>query len=88
MGMTRSRQHVPLRIPSGWSGESRALVIQLERTLDEIYALLSKAGKEYKNLPAASGGTDLSLVTTGDKYTWDSAAPHTGAYTWGELKGL
>ncbi len=26
---------------------------------------------EYSNEPAAQGGTDLSLVTTGDKYTWN-----------------
>lgn len=25
----------------------------------------------YDNLPAASGGTDVSLVTTGEKYTWN-----------------
>ena len=30
------------------------------------------AGSTYANLPAASGGTSVSLVTTGDKYTWDN----------------
>ena len=86
MGQAKSRQYAPLRIPSGWSGESRAFVIQLEQTLGEIYALLGKAGAEYRSLPAESGGTSLSLVTTGEKYTWGSAV-HTGAYTWGELNG-
>ena len=28
----------------------------------------------YESKPAASGGTSLSLVTTGDKYRWDTAA--------------
>lgn len=27
----------------------------------------------YSSLPAQSGGTDVSLVTTGEKYTWDNA---------------
>lgn len=40
--MARTRQHAPLRVPKGWTGEARALVLQLERLLDEIYALISK----------------------------------------------
>lgn len=31
----------------------------------------------YENKTAASGGTDLSLVTTGDKYNWDNKADTT-----------
>ena len=30
-------QHEPLRVPQGWNGESRGLVIQLERIHDDIY---------------------------------------------------
>lgn len=169
--MAKTRQHVPLRVPSGWTGEARALVLQLERLLDEIYALLgqenggggpagvsdvawdsvnkritqekegtvsnvvavstlktamelakgdvglgnveNKSGATirsemtlaevvaalgytppqqdttYSSLPAESGGTAVSLVTTGEKYAWNSLAPvHVGAYTWGELNGL
>lgn len=170
--MAKTRQHVPLRVPSGWTGEARALVLQLERLLDEIYALLgqdnggggggtagvsdvawdsankritqekegtvsnvvavstlktamelekgdvglgnveNKSGATirsemtlaeviaalgytppqqdttYSSLPAESGGTALSLVTTGEKYAWNSVSPHVGGYTWGELNGL
>ena len=32
----------------------------------------------YESKPAASGGTDLSLVTTGDKYRWNTAASSGG----------
>lgn len=31
-------------------------------------------GETYESKSAASGGTDLSLVTTGEKYTWNSKA--------------
>lgn len=31
-------QHTPLRVPSGWSGQDRALVIQIDKLLDELFA--------------------------------------------------
>lgn len=31
----------------------------------------------YSSLPAASGGTDVSLVTTGEKYTWNNGCTDT-----------
>ena len=37
----QARQHTPLRVPQGWNGQDRALVIQLERLFDEIYAISS-----------------------------------------------
>lgn len=33
------RQHEPLRVPQGWNGQDRALVIQLERILTDLYRL-------------------------------------------------
>lgn len=35
----------------------------------------------YKSKAAASGGTDVSLVTTGEKYTWNNKADTTTATT-------
>ena len=35
----------------------------------------------YSSLDAASGGTDVSLVTTGEKYTWNSKTSNTGTVT-------
>lgn len=32
-----SRQHETLRVPQGWGGQDKALVIQLERIMDDIY---------------------------------------------------
>ena len=32
------KQHEALRVPSGWSEQDRALVIQLERILDDLYS--------------------------------------------------
>ena len=41
----KERQHEPLRIPEGWGGQNRALIVQLERILDDIYARLPARGK-------------------------------------------
>ncbi len=35
---------------------------------------ISATDTTYSSLPAASGGTSVSLVTTGEKYTWNSKA--------------
>ena len=44
MAERRIRQHQPLRVPSGWNGEARSLVIQLESLLDDIYAKFGRIG--------------------------------------------
>lgn len=31
------RKHEPLRVPQGWEGQARALVVQLERILNDVY---------------------------------------------------
>ena len=43
--MNKSRQHQPLRVPANWTGQDRALVIQIEHLLDEIYSLLLRLGE-------------------------------------------
>jgi hypothetical protein len=35
----------------------------------------------YSSKSAASGGTDVSLVTTGEKYTWNNKTSNTGTVT-------
>ena len=35
----------------------------------------------YSSLSAANGGTDVSLVTTGEKYTWNNKTNNTGTVT-------
>jgi len=39
------------------------------------------ANTTYSSLAAASGGTAVSLVTTGEKYTWNSKTSNTGTVT-------
>lgn len=34
------KQHEQIRVPAGWTGQSRDLVIQLNRVLDDIYRQL------------------------------------------------
>lgn len=46
-------RHEPLRVPGKWDGEARALVIQLERVLDDAYARIGDLTKRVKELEAA-----------------------------------
>lgn len=43
-------QHEPLRVPQKWDGEARALVIQIERVLDEAYARIGDLTQRVKAL--------------------------------------
>ena len=47
-------QHEPLRVPQKWDGEARALVIQLERVLDEAYARIGDLTRRVKALEDAA----------------------------------
>lgn len=38
-------------------------------------------GKVYENKAASSEGSDLSLVTTGEKYNWNNKSNFSGSYT-------
>lgn len=39
------------------------------------YNIIGSLGETYESKQAASGGTDLSLVTTGEKYAWNNMIP-------------
>ena len=42
----KQRQHEPLRVPIGWAGQDKALVIQLERLFDELYGKFGRIGMD------------------------------------------
>ena len=42
---------------------------------------ISATDTTYSSKTAASGGTDVSLVTTGEKYTWNNKTSNTGTVT-------
>ena len=46
-----------------------------------IFTTPPDANTTYSSKAAASGGTDVSLVTTGEKYTWNSKTSNTGTVT-------
>lgn len=46
-----------------------------------VPAWRSDSNTTYSSKAAASGGTDVSLVTTGEKYTWNSKTSNTGTVT-------
>ena len=45
-------QHQRLRVPRGWTDQDRALVIQLEQLLDDIYKQIGKNRKDIDLLLA------------------------------------
>ena len=47
------RQHEALRVPQGWDGQAKALIIQLERILDRLYQFTEKTEKDLSE----KGGT-------------------------------
>lgn len=60
------KQHEELRVPSGWSEQDRALVIQLERILDDLYAKFGRIrlidlSNELKTL-IETHGTDIETL--------------------------
>ena len=46
------RQHDPLRVPQGWKGQDRSLVIQLEHLLTDLYRLTSETENALASLKA------------------------------------
>ena len=53
----------------------------LSNSTSGITVSLSATDTTYSSLAAASGGTAVSLVTTGEKYTWNSKTSNTGTIT-------
>ena len=64
----KNYQHQPLRKPEGWTGQDAALVIQLERQLDDIYrklgALKEKLGDTLTISQQTLTSTEQSRVRT------------------------
>ena len=44
------KQHEQLRVPAGWTWQSRDFVIQLSRILDDIYIQLGKIEQRLNDL--------------------------------------
>lgn len=97
---TNIRQHQPLRVPQGWTEQDRALVIQLEKLFDEVYAITSKLQETVSEkadksaaVSAVDYDTDYKKITkTIDGTTTDVVSVSTiksalGSFTWGELAG-
>lgn len=53
--------HVPVRVPNGWTGEARAMIIQLNSMIDDLYRRINELRKEVDKLKEEgedNGGTD------------------------------
>ena len=53
MAKVTVKQHEPLRVPAGWTWQSRDFVIQLERIIDDIYIQLGQIEQRLKTLESA-----------------------------------
>ena len=47
------KRHEELRVPSNWRDQERALAIQLDRILDDIYAKIGSLEEKVKGLTEA-----------------------------------
>lgn len=59
-------KHEPLRVPDGWKGQDRALVIQLDRLMDDIYNRLGKLMETQTELRTAATDLDDRVTTLED----------------------
>ena len=46
-------KHEPLRVPENWKGQDRAFVIQLERTMEDLYNRLGRIMETQTELKTA-----------------------------------
>ena len=70
--------HVGIKFGYTTSGNNRAV---LQDSSGNLYVTQKDDNTTYSSKAAASGGTDVSLVTTGEKYTWNSKTSNTGTIT-------
>lgn len=87
------RQHETLRVPQGWKEQDRALVIQMERILDDLYLRLGKIESALTNgvVSAVDFDTESKAITVtinGEPTVVVSAEGLKEAmapFTWGQL---
>ena len=70
--------HVGIKFGYTTSGNNRAV---LQDSSGNLYVTQKDDNTTYSSKAAASGGTEVSLVTTGEKYTWNSKTSNTGTIT-------
>ena len=70
--------HVGIKFGYTTSGNNRAV---LQDSSGNLYVTQKDDNTTYSSKAAASGGTDVSLVTTGEKYIWNSKTSNTGTIT-------
>lgn len=91
--MATYRQHEPLRTPAGWTEQERALIVQLERLLDDLYNRRVKFIHLDDALQAriTSGETSIEDLqeavadNTNDIEDLQETTLTRGTVTWGDL---
>lgn len=87
------RQSEQLRTPQGWTGQAQALIVQLQRILNDLYQRLSRIGKKnldnelldmiqspsWKEAKLLGSGDDLNNVTESGLYYITSGVSNTPA---------
>lgn len=63
----------------GYTQNGKNYPVQLSS--EKMYVNVPWENTTYSSKAAASGGTDVSLCTTGEKYTWNSKTSNTGTVT-------
>ena len=57
------KQHQPLRVPAGWTGQDKTLVIQIERTFEDVYNLSGNLEDDVQDLYTITGTIQSTMVT-------------------------
>lgn len=85
------RQHETLRVPYGWSGQEKDLIIQLERVLTDLYRLHDdNASKMVTAVTYDAAAKKLTVTINGvasDIASVSEIKSALGAFTWGALAG-
>ena len=71
-------------IKIGYSTSNKNYAVQLDNN-NKAFVNVPWTDTTYSSLAAASGGTTVSLVTTGEKYIWNNMLPLTGGNVSGSV---
>lgn len=78
------RKHEPLRVPHGWEGQARALVVQLERILSDIYLHMHNDDAWRSVYPVGSVYTAVNDTSPAELFggSWEAVANSLNLYMW------
>jgi len=80
----KERKHEPLRVPQGWEGQNRALIVQLERVIDDIYLHMHNDDAWRAVYPVGAVYIAVNSASPAEIFggTWEAVTNSLGLYMW------